>query len=190
MAYAHFDPEVNYCQGMNIVAAWLLKYLQEPNFKGQLEYNEEDAFFMLIHVCVRLRWRDVYIPSMIKFIEMSTLIEEILSTTYPKVHKHMEMNSDLRVQDMFQRQIITIFISELSEHNPELATHIFDVFLLEGEIVFYTLIIKFIEHSHDKILELDDENLDKFIINDMPRLCLDANPLYELLDFHHCLESE
>ena len=28
-AYGHFDPEVGYCQGMNIVAAWILKYMQE-----------------------------------------------------------------------------------------------------------------------------------------------------------------
>lgn len=26
MAYANFDPEVNYCQGMNFVVSWLLRY--------------------------------------------------------------------------------------------------------------------------------------------------------------------
>jgi hypothetical protein len=26
MAYGHYDPEVSYCQGMNIITAWILKY--------------------------------------------------------------------------------------------------------------------------------------------------------------------
>ena len=26
MAYAHFDPEVSYCQGMNLITSWILKY--------------------------------------------------------------------------------------------------------------------------------------------------------------------
>ena len=30
-AYAHFDWECNYCQGMNFVVSWLLKFLQEPD---------------------------------------------------------------------------------------------------------------------------------------------------------------
>lgn len=25
-AYGHYDPEVGYCQGMNIISAWILKY--------------------------------------------------------------------------------------------------------------------------------------------------------------------
>lgn len=30
-AYAHFDWECNYCQGMNFIVSWLLKFLQEPD---------------------------------------------------------------------------------------------------------------------------------------------------------------
>ncbi len=26
-AYAHFDPGIGYCQGMNVIASWLLKFL-------------------------------------------------------------------------------------------------------------------------------------------------------------------
>lgn len=28
-AYAHFDPEIKYCQGMNIVFAWVLKFMRK-----------------------------------------------------------------------------------------------------------------------------------------------------------------
>mmetsp|Transcript_39641 Transcript_39641/g.60697 ORF Transcript_39641/g.60697 Transcript_39641/m.60697 type:complete len:212 (+) Transcript_39641:2519-3154(+) len=32
-AYAHFDPEVGYCQGMNIITSWLLKFLKDVKDK-------------------------------------------------------------------------------------------------------------------------------------------------------------
>ena len=27
-AYAHLDPEIGYCQGMNIVVSWILKFMR------------------------------------------------------------------------------------------------------------------------------------------------------------------
>ena len=61
---------------------------------------------------------------------------------------------------------------------------------MEGEIVICTLFIKFIEHSHDEMLDLTEDNFDNFIKHDLPRLCLEANPMHELLDFYTCIDSE
>lgn len=102
MAYAHFDPEVSYCQGMNLLASWILKYTQQVNSRGVLEYNEQDAFYLLIHVLVRLQWREVYKPSMTRVMEMCTLLGEILSTTYPEVYDHLYETSGLEVNTMIQ----------------------------------------------------------------------------------------
>jgi ABC-type antimicrobial peptide transport system permease subunit len=108
---------------------------------------------------------------------MCTLLGEILSTTYPEVYEHLYETSGLEVNTMiqylFSSQILSIFIGDLQDINPEIATHILDVFLLEGEIVICTLFIKFIEHSQVKIMLLDDENFDDFIKHDLPRLCLE-----------------
>ena len=68
-AYAYFDPEVVYCQGMNFVVSWILKFLQ---FKqdDQVMQNEVDAFFLLVHLMVKHQWRDVYKEGMIKIIKI------------------------------------------------------------------------------------------------------------------------
>ncbi len=58
---------------------------------------------------------------------------------------------------------MTIFIVDLMDDNPEIATHIFDIFLVDGEIIIYKLFIKFIENNHDEILSLRDEKLTKFL---------------------------
>ena len=43
-AYAQFDPEVGYTQGLNFIAAVILKYME----------NEEDSFFMLIYIMQKM----------------------------------------------------------------------------------------------------------------------------------------
>jgi hypothetical protein len=127
---------------MNMVASWLLKHLN---------YNEIDAWYFLVYICIHHKWREVYKPEMTKLKEIALLLNEIISTTYPEIHEHFVNTSMLEVDQMiqllFSSQIISIFISDLYEESPEIATHIFDVFLLEGEIVICTLFIKFIEHS-------------------------------------------
>lgn len=91
IAYANFDPEVNYCQGMNMVASWLLKHL---------DYNECDAFFFLVYICITHKWREVYKPEMTKIKEMALLLNEIISTTYPEVYEHLLKTSMLDVDQM------------------------------------------------------------------------------------------
>ena len=91
VAYANFDPEVNYCQGMNMVASWLLKHL---------EYNEKDAWYFLVYICIKHQWRNVYEPNMTKVKMMGSIINEIVSTSYPKVHEHLLNTSMLEVDQM------------------------------------------------------------------------------------------
>ena len=85
---------------------------------------------------------------------------------------------------------MTVFISDLMDHTPEIATHIFDAFLIDGERVIYTLFIKFIENLEDEILKRNDEDLNRFMKSEMPGECLKKVQMHELLDFYTCVESE
>ena len=68
-AYAYFDPETIYCQGMNFVVSWLLKFVQYK-YEGDTIQNEVDAFYLLVHILVVHQWRDVYKEGMLKIIKM------------------------------------------------------------------------------------------------------------------------
>lgn len=65
----------------------------------------------------------------------------------------------------------------------DIASHIFDVFLLDGEQVIFTLIIKMIEHREKHILSIeDDEELLNYLRSHMVKDCLKAYPMTKLLD--------
>lgn len=79
-AYAHFDWECNYCQGMNFIVSWLLKFLQEPNSSDSSKFiqNEVDAWFLMIHFCIKHQWRDIYRPGMLKVKYHQMFISEVI----------------------------------------------------------------------------------------------------------------
>ena len=87
------------------------------------------------------------------------LIKEILSTGYKEMHDHLmeenyavkepdpnEINEDVcGLVPIFASLLITTFISDLQDHTPNIATHIFDCFLIDGEKVVFTLLMKFMQ---------------------------------------------
>lgn len=83
-AYAHFDPEINYCQGMNFVTALLLKHL---------EY-EEDAFFTLVHVMKVHGWRGCFSTGMEKLKEFVGFFECVIETAFPEIHQKIKEQID------------------------------------------------------------------------------------------------
>lgn len=62
-AYANYDEEIGYSQGMNIVAAWILKFMRyEQIVDGQtnLVYDEINSFFVIVHIMKELDYRNIY----------------------------------------------------------------------------------------------------------------------------------
>ena len=81
---------------------------------------------------------------------------------------------------IFSANIQTIFVYDCPE---DIATHIFDAFLLDGEQVIFTLLINMIEHRKKEILEIqDDEDLLNYLRSGMIQDCLKAYPMTKLLD--------
>ena len=80
-AYAHYDQEVNYGQGMNMITAQILCYTRQPEQKGlrlfstdfdngeseglgPTQFDEVNSFFILIHLMEDRNWRDVIKPGL------------------------------------------------------------------------------------------------------------------------------
>ena len=78
---------------------------------------------------------------------------------------------------------MTMFIANIQDCHPDIARDIFDVFLIDGETVVFTLLLKFFSLKEEKLLNLEDNELMKFMKETMPKECLTEFKLPDLLDF-------
>ena len=54
-AYASFDPEIGYCQGMNIVVSWILKFMRYFDHESlEMKYDEPNSFYLLCYIMIEL----------------------------------------------------------------------------------------------------------------------------------------
>jgi hypothetical protein len=145
-AFAMYDREVGYCQGINYIVAMLLKQLE----------NEEDSFYCLVHIMHVHDWRGCFDLQLVKLAQMKNFLECVLETAWPDVYNHIKEECTFGVSDCFQNTISTIFIYE----SPELiARQFFEVFLLDGEQVIFTVILKMIEIKEKKILSIFEHDI-------------------------------
>ena len=101
-AYAHYDEEIGYCQGMCFIAALLLHYLKD----------EEDAFFCLIHVLKIHDWRGCFAEETPKLISFLDFLDVVLESAYDKIYNHIMEEIEISISPAFISNIQTIFIRD------------------------------------------------------------------------------
>jgi len=83
---------------------------------------------------------------------------------------------------------MTMFIANLQDCNPDIASRIFDAFLIDGESVIFVLLIKFITLKEQELLNMWDEDLMKYLKEDLPKECLTEYKMEVLLDLEEAIE--
>ena len=153
-AYAHYDPEVGYCQGMNYVVAMLIKYIK----------SEEAAFNVLIDLMKRGNWRELYLQSMSRLHDLLNLLGEELRCHLPNTYNHL-LNLGIEFNGLFSHIFLTAFIYRTP---IELSTRIFDLFIITHEKVLIGTIINMLRIMEDKLLAFDS----MVFLNESNRMCI------------------
>lgn len=171
-AYSHMDRQVGYVQSMNFITAWILKFTRrkerKPDGTLQLKYSEPDAFYILVHIMRRLEWREIFKPGMQRLMRHLKILEELLSTTYIGMFNHiLRETDDTNLFPVFGSFILSVFISDLQSKYPDILIKIFDAFLIDGEEVIFTLLLKILDTQQGRILELYDMDLIEFMKSQM-----------------------
>jgi hypothetical protein len=110
---------------------------------------------------------------------MLSFLEDVLETGFPEIFEHIMNEIEISLVPVFSSIISTVFIYD----SPEaIATHIFDVFLLDGEIVIFTLLLKMIELKEEKIMNTYEHDLLEYIRSQMSKECLDEINMALLMD--------
>jgi len=131
-AYANYDNEVSYVQGMNFIVGLLLFYIPA---------DEESVFWCLHQLMQKKNWRLVYTHNFPKLKSMTRLLEKRMQREFPRVLAHLKENY-LQIEGTFSPHFMTLYVYLTP---VEIATRMFEIFLLDGDIALIRVLLHMIE---------------------------------------------
>ncbi|XP_061383096.1 rab GTPase-activating protein 1-like isoform X1 [Danaus plexippus] len=155
-AYAVYDHEVGYCQGLSFLAATLL-----------LHMPEEQAFCLLVRLMygygLRELYKDGFEALYMRLHQLDRLMEEQLS----ELRAHF---LELGVEPhMFASQwFLTVFTARFP---LPLVYHILDVFLLQGVNTLFQVSLALLSRAKKDLLQHDFEGVLKYFRVTLPKKC-------------------
>ncbi|KAK9475351.1 rab-GTPase-TBC domain-containing protein [Dipodascopsis tothii] len=148
--YSWRNPEVGYCQAMNIVVASLLIYM-----------NEEQAFWCLSTLC------DTLLPGYYSQTMYGTLLDQrvfeaLVEKTMPILWDHL-VKSDIQLSVVSLPWFLSLFINSMP---LTYAFRVLDVFFLEGNKVLFQVGLAILRINGEELLDVSDDGAFISILKD------------------------
>ncbi|KAL4091109.1 hypothetical protein QTP88_025849 [Uroleucon formosanum] len=153
-AYAVYDTEVGYCQGLTFLAATLL-----------LHMPEEQAFCVLLKLMydygLREFYKDGFETVYLKLYQLNKLMEEQI----PHLSNHFNANG-IEAHMYASQWFLTLFTARFPLF---FVFRIMDVVLLQGLDTLFQVAIALLQYCKKDLLQLDFENILKYFRVTMPK---------------------
>lgn len=155
-AYAVYDSEVGYCQGLSFLAATLL-----------LHMPEEQAFCVLVKLMYDYGLRDLYKDGFdnlyLRLYQLNRLMEEQLNALWLHFHQH-----HIETHMFASQWFLTLFTAKFPLY---FVFHIIDVFLLQGIDTIFQVALALLTMCKKDLLQLDFEGILKYFRVSLPKKC-------------------
>ncbi|KAF2223956.1 rab-GTPase-TBC domain-containing protein [Elsinoe ampelina] len=140
-AYSWINPDVGYCQAMNIVVAALLIYL-----------SETQAFYLLSILCDRLL-PGYYSTTMYGTLLDQRVFESLVERTLPILSEHLT-KSDVQLSVVSLPWFLSLYINSMP---LVFAFRVLDVFFLEGPKVLFQVGLAILRINGEELLDATDD---------------------------------
>lgn len=143
-AYAFFDIEVGYCQGMGFIAGTLLIYLEE-----------EKAFWVFVCLLRNYGLKQQFAPGMVGLHRQFFVAENLLRKFMPKSAAHLKA-VNMEISFSAAPWFMTIFSNSLPF---ECVVRVWDSYLNEGPKVTYRVFLALFKLMKTRLKKLDFEQV-------------------------------
>ena len=152
-------PSVNYCQGMNHIAAFLLMLC---------EGNEEEAFYLFLSFLIETDYCGLMGNDLAQLNKYFYCFERILDIMLPEINNFL-INNNVTGGYFLSPWFITLFsiAFDQKENNMDVIIKLFDMFLFCGWKAVFKIGISLIKINSLKILSLPDEKLVHYLNNEL-----------------------
>ena len=154
-------PSLNYCQGMNQIASFLLDVCDN---------NEEEAFFIFLCLMLDSDYSNLFKNELEKLNLLFYQFERILSNTLPEIYFYLKNNKitpGFFVSPWFITLFTDAFLDKEEINNKKIIMKIFDLFILGGWKAIIKIGISLLKYNEYKILSTPNEELLNYLTNDI-----------------------
>ncbi|ALC43878.1 CG7112 [Drosophila busckii] len=155
-AYAVYDSEVGYCQGLSFIAASLL-----------LHMPEEDAFCVLVSLMYDYGLRDLYKAGFEVLYLRLYQLERLIKDQLPKLHEHFTA-CGIETHMYASQWFLTLYTARFPLC---FVFHVLDVFLLDGLAVLFQVAVTLLSICEADLRQLDFEGILKYFRVTLPKKC-------------------
>uniref|UniRef100_A0A023F161 Putative ypt/rab gtpase activating protein n=1 Tax=Triatoma infestans TaxID=30076 RepID=A0A023F161_TRIIF len=139
-AYAARNPQIGYCQAMNIVTSVLLIYC-----------SEEESFWLLVCLCEHLL-PDYYNTKVVGALVDQEVLDDLVADHLP--HLHLALKQLGMIKMISLSWFLTIFLSVMPYSS---AVNIMDCFFYDGAKAIFQVALTVLEANQDKLLNCSDD---------------------------------
>ena len=157
-------PTVNYCQGMNQIAAFLLILCNE---------DEEEAFYLFLSILFHTDYCGLINNDLLQLNSFFYCFERLLNIMFPEMYNYLK-SVNISVNYFLSPWFITIFTNAFfydkeKNNNIKIIVRIFDIFIFSGWKAIFKIGISLIKNYSAKSFTLNYEKLVNYLNNELIR---------------------
>ena len=173
-AIAYTMPRLNYCQGMNYIAAFLLI----------ITGNEEESFYLFLSLLISTEYGKLFEKDLEKLKKYFYVFDRLICILLPELHFHFQENN-IDVSYFLSPWLITLFTNIFytikERDNPLILLKIFDLFIFSGWKSIIKIGISLLKKCELQLINLSSEELLSFLIGEICKNEFFQNEYYDEL---------